>query len=219
MNNSFYTYIYLDPRQSGRFVYNKYQFDHEPFYIGKGKGDRWKSHLNTTTTRKDSNRHKINVIKQILSENLHPVIIKYKKNLTEQEAFDLECDLIEEIGRRLLKTGPLTNLTNGGEGGGNYSEETKLKMANKGAKNGMFGKHHTERAKRIIGEANKKEHSLESRQKRSKSMTGRKNTVEQNKKISENMKKMWADPTSNYNSEEYSKKLRAANKKKRTRNE
>ena len=36
----FYVYIWLDPRKLGKYVYGNYEFDHEPIYVGKGKGGR-----------------------------------------------------------------------------------------------------------------------------------------------------------------------------------
>lgn len=39
---SFYVYVYLDPRKSGLFKYNFCDliFEYEPFYVGKGRGNR-----------------------------------------------------------------------------------------------------------------------------------------------------------------------------------
>ena len=39
--NQFYTYVYLDPRKSGKYKYSEYKFDYEPFYVGKGCGNRY----------------------------------------------------------------------------------------------------------------------------------------------------------------------------------
>jgi hypothetical protein len=116
--NGFYTYAYLD--HAGN-----------PYYIGKGEGDRaWK--------------HKSKERIQPISEDL---IIVLEQNLTEIGAFALERRYIAWFGRKDLGTGILENKTNGGEGcsgiiqtsdsrskksnalkGIKRSEETKLKM-------------------------------------------------------------------------------------------
>ena len=124
MKPIFYTYLYLDPRKPGNFNYGIYHFDYEPFYVGKGHNNRCLKHL------KDSRKsYKVNKIKKILSESLEPIIIKYQENLLECQALKLEIDLIKTIGRLDLKTGTLTNLTDGGQGtSGNIpTEETKYK--------------------------------------------------------------------------------------------
>lgn len=36
----YYVYCYLDPRKEGVYVFGEYQFDYEPIYVGKGKGQR-----------------------------------------------------------------------------------------------------------------------------------------------------------------------------------
>lgn len=36
----FYVYVYLDPRKSGEYIYDDLKFNYEPFYVGKGRGDR-----------------------------------------------------------------------------------------------------------------------------------------------------------------------------------
>ena len=40
-----YVYVYLDPRKPGKFIYNDFSFEFEPFYVGKGYGDRAFGHL------------------------------------------------------------------------------------------------------------------------------------------------------------------------------
>ena len=120
MKNIYYTYIYLDPRKSGHYECGDYTFDHEPFYVGKGKDQQYIMHLLQSKNNNDiplrENRHKFHKIKNILKENLEPIILKVKENISEQEAFELEICLIWAIGRSDLKLGPLTNLTDGGEG-------------------------------------------------------------------------------------------------------
>jgi hypothetical protein len=53
-----------------------------------------------------NNQYKFNLIKQILDENLEPIIVKVEENLTEENAFNLEKLLIEIIGTRIKKIGP-----------------------------------------------------------------------------------------------------------------
>jgi hypothetical protein len=84
--NNFYVYVYL--REDGT-----------PYYIGKGKGRR--AYLNGRIPPKPAYIERIQMV---------------KVNLTEEEAFNLECKLIMEYGRRDLGTGILQNRTAGGEG-------------------------------------------------------------------------------------------------------
>jgi len=112
--NNFYVYVYLDPRKPGGFDYGEFHFDFEPFYVGKGQGIQWLTHLGLAQSKTKS--YKLNKIRKIQSLGLEPKIIKYKENLTEEEAFDLEKKLIKTIGRLDLGHGPLTNLTDGGDG-------------------------------------------------------------------------------------------------------
>jgi hypothetical protein len=108
----FYVYVILDSRKPGNFVYGTYVFDHEPFYIGKGKEHRMYSHFRF---RLDTHRgRKIKCIFRETGKN--PPVTKYRDGLTESEAFALEMNMIKTIGRSDLGTGPLTNKTVGGEG-------------------------------------------------------------------------------------------------------
>lgn len=105
MNNIFYVYIYLDPRKPESFDYGEFHFDFEPFYVGKGKKNQWLSHL-WIANNPLCKEYRLNKIRKIQSLGLEPIIIKYKENLTEQEAFDLEKKLIKTIGRYGLEQGP-----------------------------------------------------------------------------------------------------------------
>lgn len=61
---------------------------------------------------------------------------------SEKEAFDKERELIKKYGRRDLGMGTLVNLTDGGEGMENPSEETRKKLSEShtGEKNHKFNK-------------------------------------------------------------------------------
>jgi hypothetical protein len=151
MNNSCYVYVYLDPRKPGKFVYDNYRFDYEPFYIGKGTGDRCKTHIwykdNVKWNR--YNFKKMNKIKKILQEGLIPIVVKVFENLNDEEAYLKEEELTNIIG-----LDNLTNLVHGGSGfktgmipwnkGLNKDNNDRMKKISEdriGDKNPMYGIH------------------------------------------------------------------------------
>jgi hypothetical protein len=91
-------YILFDPRSN------------KPFYVGKGKGNRAKSHLKETKET-TINIRKYNKIQSILKENLEPEIVYYKTNLSESDAYEIESMLIKQYGRKDYdKKGILLNI-------------------------------------------------------------------------------------------------------------
>jgi len=84
-----------------------------PFYVGKGRYDRIFHHQMSSELA--AGRHKDNIIKKLLRED-EVILYSYHFLKTEQQAFEAEKDLIKSIGRNDLGLGPLTNLTDGGEG-------------------------------------------------------------------------------------------------------
>lgn len=61
----FYVYAYIDP------------LGHIPFYIGKGKDNRWYNHLKIAIRdKRDCNMYKIRKIQKLIRENRFPLIIK-----------------------------------------------------------------------------------------------------------------------------------------------
>ncbi len=129
--NDYYIYVYLDPRKPGIYLYRELKFDFEPFYIGKGRNHRSRIHLLKVKRGNYKNLPKYRVIKKILDEGMEPIIIKYKEDLLEKNAFSVEKDMIEKIGRKDLNNGPLRNLSNGGEGNGNrkFTEEHRINLS------------------------------------------------------------------------------------------
>jgi hypothetical protein len=125
----FYCYILLDPTKPGTFEYGSFNFDFEPFYIGKGKGSRINAHDNPKDT-KTKKKAKIQKIKKL---GLEIIKIKLFENLTESSSFEIEKNLIELVGRNDLGKGPLLNLTNGGDGssGAIISDEEKENKSKK----------------------------------------------------------------------------------------
>lgn len=133
MRSDFYVYALLDPRRPGRYSYgNNLTFEFEPFYIGKGKGSRDRSHFRLGNIRRDSSRikspYKTNKILRILDSGMSPIIKRIKANVDEKTAFRFELKAIELIGRK-KQGGPLTNATNGGEGISGYVMSVEAKLA------------------------------------------------------------------------------------------
>ena len=121
MSNNSYVYVYLDTRKPGKFVYHDLEFNYEPFYVGKGYGDRYINHLNE---KKIVNRHKSGKINKIKKVGLLPKIVFICDCVSDDFAKSVEISTISKIGRH--PNGPLTNLTDGGDGtlGFHRSEES-----------------------------------------------------------------------------------------------
>jgi hypothetical protein len=121
--NDFYVYIYLDPRKNGMFNYPQIDklFEFEPFYIGKGRGNR----INMGIKESKKDYYKNRKIRSMIKDGYFPIALKIFKNLTEKESLEKEIYLIKVIGRMDLSLGPLCNLTDGGEGTTNITPEWK----------------------------------------------------------------------------------------------
>ena len=150
-SNSF-IYVYLDPRKPGEYKYGDYRFDHEPFYVGVSSGrtihDRKARHLQYAKNDKDitNNNYKKNIIKSILSDNLEPIILKYIDGVSLSESFLKEKDMISTIGNRYDKSGPLVNISKGGDGGDNFTNNPRKEEIREihrknalGSNNNMYG--------------------------------------------------------------------------------
>jgi len=119
LKNIYYVYVILDPRKPGSYQYNEYHFDYEPFYVGKGKRDRDKWHINCIGKKGTS--HRVSKVIKIYKETGDlPIIVRVEDKLYEHNAINIEINLIELIGRINCRAGPLVNLTNGGEGLSGY---------------------------------------------------------------------------------------------------
>ena len=110
-SQNYYIYVFLDPRKPGRYTYKNLgiTFLYEPFYVGKGKNNRYKNHFMPSYLKK--NTHKSNKIKSIQKEGLSVITAKPLSNLENKEAYIKEFNFIQNIGCINKKTGPLTNQT------------------------------------------------------------------------------------------------------------
>jgi len=155
------------------YVYQYLREDGTPYYIGKGKNNR--AYVNNRTINKPADPSRIKIIKDQLSE---------------QEAFTLEIDLIALHGRKDLGTGILRNLTNGGEGvsGRIDATETIQKRVSKNT-----GKKRTAEQRQRMSEAQKgrpsriysEEQKLEISKKISNTHKGKPKSKEHKQKLSE----------------------------------
>lgn len=110
----FYVYIYRDPRPSK---------NSEPIYVGKGSsklGRKWRRADYHWLYGYNTNRLFKAALVKIRNMELSPLIEIIEWFDNESDALKLEELLIDRIGRRDQKRGPLLNLTNGGESGNGY---------------------------------------------------------------------------------------------------
>ena len=142
--SKYYVYALLDTRKPGVFRYPNidFIFDHEPFYIGKGSGPRYKAHLQQNNIMLKHNLIKSRKITKIRSVGLEVIAIKVAAFAEEQEAYEYEKCLVACIGKLFDRKGPLTNINDGGGGGNGVpagpdhyntgskaSDETRAKMS------------------------------------------------------------------------------------------
>lgn len=198
----FYVYIYYHPESA------------QPFYVGKGSGNRFKKHL-TETKDTTENYKKWAYIQGLRNKGLEPVIKKVFETAVEDEAYDEETRLIRLYGRQGIdiegiltnicedsrppkRTKPLTEehkkkISAAHKGHKKYnpdyqhSEETKQKMslAKKGKPGSRTGTTHSEETKRKIKESNKASITEEHRKKISETNKGRVFTEEHKAKLRE----------------------------------
>lgn len=108
------------------YVYAYLREDGTPYYIGKGKGSRITAKHNVSVP-KDANRRSI-----------------LKENISEDDAFALEIQLIASYSRKDLGTGILRNMTDGGEGASG-AKRTPEQIARNGMKRPDVKKKHKDR--------------------------------------------------------------------------
>jgi plasmid stability protein len=107
------------------YVYVLFRADGTPFYVGKGRNGRWLQH--EQDAKRGVRSHKANIIRRMLADGLLEIPkVKIAEGLTHEESVAYEIAFIDAIGRR--PRGPLVNLTEGGEGMPDPSQETREKL-------------------------------------------------------------------------------------------
>ena len=170
------------------YVYKHIRLDNNTcFYVGKGKGKR--------CNNPSRNYHHDNICERYDYE-----VVKVKENLTEEEAYALEKEIIEDyvfvFGYGINIDGyddynhelpHLTNMNWGGRGvtsGIHHSEEAKQKMSES-----HKGIHHSEETKQMMSESHKGiYHSEETKQMMSESHKGIHHSEETKQMMSESHK-------------------------------
>lgn len=148
-----YVYVIMDTLNKGEYKYDNLEFDYEPFYVGVSNinsiHDRESRHIHYAKMGKDvtNNKYKKNIINRMFKNNLEPKIIRVGENLSREEAFSMEIELIELIGNRFDESGSLVNISKGGDGGDTFTnhprkEEIREKHRQNalGSNNNMYGR-------------------------------------------------------------------------------
>lgn len=108
------------------YIYVIFDLNGVPRYVGKGSGNRWNNHFDSTC----QNPHLRNIIKQANRLGKQLPRFKLRHNMTLDEAVEFEIALISLIGRE-VDGGTLVNFTLGGDGLVNPSPKTRDKMRRK----------------------------------------------------------------------------------------
>jgi len=135
--------------------------NNKSFYVGKGCGNRIYDHVKEAQ-RSSKNSYKLNKIRKIMNLGLDINYEKVFRTNIEAKALEYEIKIIKEIG-----LDNLCNITPGGKNNSLYGEDNGMYGVHRyGKDNPFYGRKHTKQTKQKIREVN----------------TGRKYSIETNKK-------------------------------------
>lgn len=83
-----YVYIMMNPKIRGNYKYDDYEFEYEPFYVGKGRYKCLERHFTKLSLKKYTPKNKI--LRKLLIGGYEPIIIIIEDGLTNLNAHKLE---------------------------------------------------------------------------------------------------------------------------------
>jgi len=147
-----YLYIICDVTKPGNYIFGEYKFEYLPFYVGiSSEGVIYKRediHIKYAKIKKDvtNNKYKMNIINNILKQDKEPFIYRFYEKSDRAFIFQKEIEIIALIGNRFDGSGPLVNISKGGDGGDTFTnnprkEEIREKHRQNaiGSNNHMYG--------------------------------------------------------------------------------
>lgn len=132
---------------NGFYVYVLFRETGVPFYVGKGRNNRWEWH--ERSARAGGDTHKDRLIRTILAAGKIIPKVKTHEGLTNEAAAEIEKIMIAAIGRE-KDGGPLINQTRGGDGCVDPDDELRHRMGN-----GARGRKLSDEARRKMSESRK----------------------------------------------------------------
>lgn len=126
-----YLYIICDTTKPGKYKFDYLEFDYLPFYVGVSSESayykREKLHIKYAKIKKDitKNKYKMNIINKIIKNNKEPFIYKIFENSNRNFIYEKEIEVISIIGNRFDNTGPLVNISKGGDGGDTFTNNPR----------------------------------------------------------------------------------------------
>ena len=97
-----YVYVLKEPKKN------------KIFYVGKGTNHRDKAHFKPhlwKSPKDTTNPFLYHKIASIFNSGDRPIVERVEENLTDEEAYELEAEIIAEYGRRFVDGGELFNLS------------------------------------------------------------------------------------------------------------
>jgi hypothetical protein len=126
-----YIYIICDTTKPGKYKFGYLEFEYLPFYVGVSSESniykREEIHIKYAKIKKDvtNNKYKMNIINNIFKNNKEPFIYRIYENSNRDFIFNKEIEVISIIGNRFDGSGPLINISKGGDGGDTFTNNPR----------------------------------------------------------------------------------------------